>query len=73
MAELIAILRNMPDWQIMLGWSIGIFGLAIISFIFHKKTPPNRKSKEIVHPFSFMLLVAIATLFIAYILYLLDI
>ena len=63
----------MADWQIMLGWSIGIFGLAIISFIFHLRTPAPKRSEGMVHPFSFMLLVAMAVLFIAYILYLLDI
>lgn len=73
MVELIAILRDVPDWQIMLGWSIGIFGLTIISFIYHLRTPEKKRSKVIIHPFSFMLLVAMAVLFIAYILYLFDV
>lgn len=72
MTELIAILNNMPDWKVILGWSMGIFGLAIISFIFHTKTPPNRKSKGIIHPFTFMLLVATGSLIISILLFFLD-
>ncbi len=63
----------MANWQLLLLWAIVVFGFAIISFIFHLKTPEKKRSKGIIHPFSFMLLVAMAVLFKAYILYLFDI
>jgi len=62
----------MADWQIMLVWSMGIFGLTIISFIFHLRTPENKRSKGIIHPFSFMLLVAAVSLIISILLFFLD-
>lgn len=68
MAELIAILRDMANWKVMTLFSSIPFMLAIISFIFHLKTPEKKRSKGIIQPFSFMLLVAMAVLFIAYIL-----
>ena len=71
MAELIAILRDMANWKVMLGWSIGIFGLAIISFIYHLRTPENKRSKGM-HPFSFMFLVSTGSLIISILLFFLD-
>jgi hypothetical protein len=62
----------MADWQIMLGWSIGIFGLAIISFIYHLRTPEKKRSKGIIHPFSFMLLVSTGSLIISILLFFLN-
>jgi hypothetical protein len=62
----------MADWQIMLRWSMGIFGLAIISFIFHLRTPTPKRSKVMVHPFSFMLLVSTGSLIISILLFFLD-
>lgn len=73
MAELIAILRDMANWKVMTLFSSIPFMLAVISFISHLKTPEDKRSKGMVHPFSFMLLVAMAVLFKAYILYLFDI
>jgi len=62
----------MADWQIMLGWSMGIFGLAIISFIYHLRTPEKKRSKGIIHPFSFMLLVSTGSLIISILLFFLN-
>lgn len=72
MAELIAILRDMPDWQIMLRLYMGIFGLTIISFIYHLRTPEKKRSKGIIHPFSFMLLVSTGSLIISILLFFLN-
>lgn len=63
----------MADWQILLTFSLILLIISGISLISHLRTPENKRSKGIIHPFSFMLLVAMAVLFIAYILYLLDI
>jgi len=55
----------MADWQILLIFSIIILTGAGVSFIFHINTPEGKRSKGIIHPFSFILLVAVAVILLS--------
>jgi uncharacterized membrane protein len=66
--------KAIPEWKLLLSAGVIFLVVAFISFLFHLKTPKERRSKGIMkQPFVFMLLVDIVVILLAYILYLLDI
>jgi hypothetical protein len=62
--------KAIPEWKLLFWLVIIILTVAGVSFIFHLKTPEEKRTKGIINqPFSFMLLVDIVVILLSLIYY----